>query len=177
MKVSKNSWNYKLWKAWHSGASEPKNLCRYFWFSVFQWTVGWVIVAVSLAVVAVAVTIAWFFGFRADFTKETMDLFPMYKYDLYNQKMCGRRYLFAPWEVVGASFLLFFGKAIFHTCGALFSEIVTLPAILKGIFYGGLLAAVLVLLVGLFYLFQNELVRNYFRATKEKVCPRIELVD
>ena len=87
MKVSRNSWHYRLYRFWYNvwrGFSDapgprdyldavkhpqrrdpqPKNLCRYFWWCllnvVFGWLaflVAWLVIAVVFAVV---MPIAWF---------------------------------------------------------------------------------------------------------------------
>lgn len=47
LRISKRSLHYRLWKFAHP-ASEPKNLCRYFWFCVFAVVAPLVIVALVL---------------------------------------------------------------------------------------------------------------------------------
>ncbi len=180
MRVRRTSWNYRLWKQWHSEYNEPTNLCSYFWFSMFQWTAGWVVIAAVFSLVGVSAAVAWFFGFRLNLRMEAACLLHDYKYDLYNWKIRGRRYAAAPWQVISTLFFLYVlaahWRAIIHGSSTLFSAIPK-EVVYESLELVGMIAAMVLFAVGLFCLFQNELVRSYLRAAKEKVCPRIELVD
>lgn len=188
MKVHRSSLNYQLWKQWHGERSEPKGVCRYFWFSVFQWTLGWLALAIMIAIIAMVVVIViasiatgWLCGYRMNFG-EGPSFSLGYKIDLYNRKLRKRKYPLAPWEAIGIPAVLF---AAFHTVKFLMNHYV---AIMQGVgaavisikplvFYLFLVAIVVVLASGINALWDDELVREFRRACKEKLCPSIEVVE
>lgn len=51
LKVKRSSWHYRLWKTTHgfNPNAEPKNLCKYFWWSVFSIIIPAVVCSFALA--------------------------------------------------------------------------------------------------------------------------------
>lgn len=184
--VRRSSRNYRLWKKWHPH-SKPRNLCRYFWTSVYQWTLRWLVLGIAIIAAAtiflLVVTFAWLCGFRFRGTAEidvSDDLSYGYKHDLYNIKISGRRYSIAPWEVivtlVGAWAAYKVGRFIvelfIHPPTFLFDRSFWFTVGSWTLICVGLLG-----LYGLYRFFTSGLLIEYLRAKRDKWCPDVEVVD
>lgn len=183
MKVSKKSLNYRMWKRWHAEGKEPKNLCRYFWFCIHQWSLLWLFVSLYVVFVSVIDVFSWFFGYRQNgllevFNKEESKKWMLtqpYKTDLYNWTRRNRRYRVAPWEYVAAALFIWYFVPIMKFMGRRFREVG------GGIVYhweGELITIGIFLAIVVFAVIMcRKETWQFLKAQKIKWCPTIEVTE
>lgn len=174
MKINKNSWHYKVVRFTYSGSIEDncKDLCTYMRrlllvAPLYAFLLVIFYAFLALIVIPIMTLCGLIMGIRPTRFEPAFD-----NYVSYSGLPIGSFRLY-PWHLIAPSFFIIFNVLGFHRLGAMWS----VPALMQ----------FMIVAIPLFFLRkpnkkdkapkQPSLLRAWFTAKKEKVCPIIEYTD